>query len=195
MKKRTPADFSEHTHRVEIFKSEQNTIRVDHFQKGDKRIGYFKFTNTEDGLFVTGDYGRWSFCRPFVPSKDNGVSEGYWLEKLKIGSNMEFTKLDQDGNEKEIKRLIRYGLKEYGYSGEKLNQAKEFFKDLLTHIDNDIEYIYHAYYDSCPDIEMELIPCYKEVPAQLLWVFDAFDEICRRIKESENTSTDATDKN
>jgi len=54
--KRSYWDFSEHTHTVEIFKSDNgNEIRVDHFQKGDSNMGYIKFVNDDKGLSVFGD--------------------------------------------------------------------------------------------------------------------------------------------
>ena len=54
MKTRRNYDFSKHTHRVEMFtSSEGNEIRVDHFQVADKRCGYIKFVNDEQGyLFL-----------------------------------------------------------------------------------------------------------------------------------------------
>ncbi len=63
MKKRTNWDFSEHTHKVELFKSEDgNEIRVDHFRKGTDNCGYVKFVNDSRGLSVFGDFGNWIFC-------------------------------------------------------------------------------------------------------------------------------------
>jgi len=41
-----------------------------HFQVGDSSTNYIQFINTDRVLTVTGDFGNWVFCRPFVPSPD-----------------------------------------------------------------------------------------------------------------------------
>lgn len=184
-KKRTTWDFSKHTHRVEIFKSEEgNEIRVDHFQEGNKSCGYIKFVNDDRGLSVFGDFGNWIFCRPFYPSKEGFVSDGYWNEKLKISSSQEHAKYDSEATEKELRQMIKSGLKEYGYRGEELNEVKEWFKDLLYYVDDELEYTYHAYRGDNPtNMDYEYIPFCKKGSYRLEIIFDAFDEICNRIDE------------
>ena len=187
-KKRINVDFSKHQHSREIFTNEKGKeIIVDHFKVPDTYYGYIKFTNTDDSLLVTGDYGNWVFNRPFVPEKENFVSDSYWLEKLRMSSQQRFEELDWDYIDKEIKFLIKKGLKEYGYSGEKLKQAKEWFSELLEECGDKLSYEAKAYRDCyMPDfIDYDMIPYHKEIPAWLLIVFDAFDEICRRIKKQE----------
>jgi hypothetical protein len=188
MKKRTDWDFSEHIHTVEIFKSENgNEIRVDHFRKGNTNMGYVKFVNDERGLSVFGDFGNWIFCRPFHPDKDNFVSDMYWNEKLKIGSSQEHSKYDPEETEKELLELINGGLEEYGYEGEQLEKAKEWLNDLLYYVDDELEYTYHAYRGGNPtDMDYEYIPFCKKGSYQLEIIFDAFDEICKRLKEEDN---------
>lgn len=175
-------DFSKHNHRVEIFNSETNEIRIDHFQINNSRMEYIQFINTDNNLFVSGDYGNWVFSRPFIPSKDGYVCDHYWLEKLKIGSYQSPYKYDPDGTAEEIRELIKHGLEEYGFEGERLKTIKEWFSDLLDYVDDELSYTYHAYrgYDA-PDIDLELVPMCKDLSAQLLIIFDAFDEICDRL--------------
>lgn len=129
--KRTDIDFSQHKHRIEIFSNSEtgHEIRVDHLQVGNSNYNYVQFINTDRILTVTGDYGNWTFCRPFVPSKDGYVSDLYWIEKLRMSNYLDFDTLDM--------------------------------------------------------IENEDIPHYKVIPCQLLAIFDAFDEICRRLEEKE----------
>jgi hypothetical protein len=185
VKKRSNWDFSNHTHRVEIFKSKEgNEMRADHFREGNSSIGYIKFVNDSYGLSVFGDFGNWVFCRPFHPSAEGFVSEMYWNEKLKIGSSQDHAKYDSEGTAKEIEQLIKSGLKEYGYKGKELKQAKEWFKDLLTYTDDEVEYLYHAYrcWEKPSFIDYEQIPLCKKGSVQLEIIFDAFDEICNRLK-------------
>jgi len=182
---RTGIDFSKHEHRVEIFKNGDKEIRIDHFQIGNSNINYIQFINTDRILSVTGDFGNWIFCRPFVPSEEGGVSDGYWLEKLRIASCQEAGKYDGDETAKEIQLLIDSGLEEQGYKGEELEQIKEWYTDLLGYTEDEHEYIYHAYRDYPSYIDCEIIPFCKELNNWLNIIFDAFDEICFRLKENK----------
>jgi len=184
---RTGIDFSKHEHRVEIFKNGEKEIRIDHFQVGNSRMNYIQFINTDEILTVTGDFGNWVFCRPFVPSEKGYTSDPYWLEKLKIASKQEAGRYDSEATAKEIQELIDKGLEDYGYEGKELKELKEFYTELLTYTDNEHEYIYHAYYgySNSLNIDYESIPFCKSVDNWLLIIFDAFDEICKRLKERE----------
>jgi len=188
--KRVPnCNWSKHEHRVEIFKNEKgDKIRIDHFQVGSSKMEYVQFINTDEILTVTGDYGNWVFCRPFVPSSTGYVCDHYWLEKLKIASKQEFTELDWKSIIGDIKEKID-SLEEEGYEGKQLKEAKEWYTELLEVAESEdtLEYEYKAFRDyykpSC--IDYEEIPHYKEIPTQLLIIFDVFDEICFRLKEKE----------
>ena len=184
MKKRTNWDFSEHKHTLELFKSELgNEIRVDHLRKGNSNHGYVKFVNDSRGLSVFGDFGNWIFCRPFHPSSDGMVSDGYWNEKLKISSSQDHAKFDIEETEKELTELINGGLEEWGYEDEDLKKAKEWLEHLLLYVDDEVEYTYEAFRGSNPtDIDYEDIPFCKTGSIQLKIVFDAFDYICSLIK-------------
>lgn len=175
-------DFSEHTHTREEFKSENgNTITIDHLRKGNSNMEYVRFVNDDYGLSVFGDFGNWIFCRPFLPSKEGYVCVSYWNEKLKISSYQDHAEYDAEETEKEINELINTGLEEYGYEGEELVKAKEWFTDLLLYVEDEIEYIYHAFrFANCPFDDLEDVPYAKKGSCQLLVVFDAFNEICNR---------------
>jgi len=184
MEKRTNFDFSNHVHRVEIFKSEENEIRIDHFQVNRNSTYYIQFINTDRTLTVTGDFGNWVFCRPFHPSADGYVSDYYWIEKLKTYSEQIAENYDGDETAKEIQKLIDTGLEDYGYEGDELIQAKEWYTDLLQYTDDKIDYEYHAYryYDKPDFIDYEEIPYCEKINKRLLIIFDAFNEICFRLK-------------
>lgn len=184
--KRTTWDFSKHIHTVEIFTSEQgNEIRVDHFQQGNSNYGYIKFVNDDRGLSVFGDFGNWVFCRPFYPSVEGYVSDGYWNEKLKIGSSQDHAKYDSKSTEEKLKQMIKSGLQDYGYNGKDLKKAKKWFTDLLDYVDDELEYTYHAFRGDNPtEIDYENIPFCKKGSVQLEIIFDAFDEICNRMENS-----------
>lgn len=184
MSKRTRIDFSKHEHRREIFKSEDgNEIIVDHLQIGRNHCGYFKFTNSNNHLSVTGDYGNWIFCRPFIPHPEDTAEVYYWTEKLEIHSIQKPMSFDSDKTTIEINELIETGLEDYGYEGDDLEEAKEWFTELLEYVDEEREYINQAYYSgTMPSfLESELIPHSEVVNPRLNYIFDAFEEICDRL--------------
>jgi hypothetical protein len=184
--KRTNVDFSKHIHSVEVYKNGDKEIRIDHFKIPDTNMNYIQFINTDRVLTITGDFGNWVFCRPFVPGPKEYVSDIYWLEKLKILSTQVPGSYDGEETAKEIQELIDKGLEDYGYEGDELEKMKEWYTDLLRHTDDEFEYIYHAY-RGCnrPNIDNEGIPFCKKLNPWLNVIFDAFDEICRRMNVQE----------
>ncbi|MCK5614187.1 hypothetical protein KAR91_70635 [Candidatus Pacearchaeota archaeon] len=185
--KRTGIDFNKHQHRVEIYKCSEKEIQIDHFQVGDSNTNYIQFINTDRTLTVTGDFGNWVFCRPFYPNEKEGVSDGYWLEKLHILSCQNPYEYNGDDTAKEIQELIDKGLEEYGYEGDELATIKEWYTDLLEYTEEEHDYIYHAHYNygKPANIDYESIPFCKDLNNWLNIIFDAFDEICRRMKKTQ----------
>lgn len=185
--KRTSIDFSNHVHTVKKYYHGDEHIRVDSFKRPGSSVYKVQFLNNDNTLTVSGDLGNWVFCRPFIPHANGGVSDRYWIEKLKINSIQKFEELDLDGIAEDIREMLDGGLEEYGYDDVKLSILEEWLKCLLNHIDsgNDYVYIYHAYfsYDVPRFIDHDFLPHYKKENIQLNGVFDAFDEMCRRIKE------------
>ena len=81
-KKNTDIDWGKH----EMTIRQEGSITIHHLKFPDSSIYNVKFINGEGVLTVTGDFGNWVFCSPFVPSETGYVSEAYWLEKLRIAS-------------------------------------------------------------------------------------------------------------
>lgn len=123
-----------------------------------------------------------------LPSEDGSVSDGYWLEKLAIHSIQDGQQFSSDLTEKELQRMINGGASEYGYSGEELEIATEYYKNCLAHVhDDEIDYIQ----------EMRNFPKFmcgeemiflKETKPWLNFVFDAFDNMCNRLKHKESVT-------
>lgn len=184
MKKRTNVDFSKHEHKVEIFKSDEwKEIRVDHFRKPDSWTYYIQFINTDRTLTITWDVWNWVFCRPFIPSPDWYVSDMYWCEKLRINSVQTAWEYDSETAQKEIQEIID-GLEDSWYEWDDLKEMKEWYESLLSYTENETEFLYHAHYEyGRPDnIDHEDIPNGKMWHCRLEVIFDAFDEICARLK-------------
>src|SRR3989344_2189435 len=83
---RTGVDFTKH----ELIVTEQEGLLVHRLKHPEYTyMNSVTFINTNGIMAVTGDYGNWIFCREFHPNDKEGVSGGYWLEKLKIASSQE----------------------------------------------------------------------------------------------------------
>lgn len=188
---RTGIDFSKHNYTVEKYTNAANKeIRVDRLQIDNDQCLMIQFMNTDENLIVTGDFGDWIFCRPFIPSAQGMVSDSYWLEKLQIAnSNME---IKPNYNWEEIKQCIEEKIAEIKddleteIEEDSKNELKEYLEELhelynKADYGDFLEYLHYAYRET-RHLDSEWVTNYKNIPGQLLLVFDAFDEICRRIK-------------
>ena len=180
---RTDMDWSKH----ELIVEDRNGTLVYKLKKPDTVCQQVIFINTNGILAVTGDYYNWIFCREFHPTKEGYVSDHYWCEKLQIASEQKAYEYDADGTEKILKDGLEQGLEEYGYEGNKLEVMKEYYKELLQVVYcSEWEYVSYAYNEYMPDfIDAETVPFCTKIKYGLLIIFDAFDEICRRM-EAEN---------
>jgi hypothetical protein len=181
--RRTDFDFSEH----ELLIKESDGLLVHTLKHKDYNKMYrFDFINTNGVMVVTGDYGNWMFCREFHPSPDGMVSDYYWCEKIKIASTQEPFEFDYEATEKEILEAINGGLVEGGFEGDDLEIMTEYYESLLDKV-HEGEFYYEAYaYGEMPYlITSGCVPNNKKIKHWLLCVFDAFEEICSRLKEGE----------
>ena len=181
--RRTDFDFSEH----ELLIKESDGLLVHTLKHKDYSKMYrFDFINTNGIMVVTGDYGNWMFCREFHPSPDGVVSDYYWCEKIKIASTQEPFEFDYEATEKEILEAINGGLVEGGFEGDDLEIMTEYYESLLDKV-HEGEFYYEAYaYGEMPYlITSGCVPNNKKIKHWLLCVFDAFEEICSRLKEGE----------
>lgn len=182
--RRTEFDFSEH----ELIVNNSGDLLVHTLKhKEYNRMYRFDFINTNGIMVVTGDYGNWMFCREFHPSADGMVSDYYWCEKIKISSTQEPFEFDNDATEKLILEGINGGLETDGFTGDGLETMIEYYEDILLYNVNESgeRYMINAY-DNMPSFcDGESIPHITKIKYWLLCVFDAFEEICRRLKEEE----------
>jgi hypothetical protein len=181
IKTRTDADFSKH----ELYVEKCDNYMMHHLKHPDYSHMYsVKFINTNGIMAVTGDYGNWIFCREFHPSAEGGVSTGYWQEKLTMASTQEGYEFDNDATKWEILEGLNGGLEEYGYTGSELEQAKEYYESLLEYVECSAwEYEAFAYNNFPGFMCSEDVPHMKKTKIWLNIVFDAFEEICRRMKD------------
>lgn len=186
--KRTTVDFSQH----ELIVEETERYKIHWLKKPDTVIYNVKFINIDDTLLVIGDFGRWSFCREFHPSADGYVSDHYWLEKLEINSTQKGKVFSSELTREEIQKGLDGELEEYGYEGEELETMKEYYNSLLGYYVScqEWEYISYAFAEGKPDfLDAESVPFVKEIDHSLQCVFDAFDEICKRLARKEENES------
>lgn len=111
---------------------------------------------------------------------------GDYREKIKIASTQEPFEFDIDTTENEINEMLNGGLEESGYDDDDLETLRDYYEGLLDKL-HEGEFYYEAYaYGEMPYImDTESVPNCKKIKYWLLCVFDAFEEICRRLKEDE----------
>lgn len=174
---RSNVDFSNHI----LTEIRNENVLIHRFYQKDTCCYGITFINSCGILAVTGDCGNWIFCREFHPSaKGDGVSVGYWVEKLKISSTQEPLDFDPVATKKEIEKRLQ--------EDDLDKEDKEYLEDILTDVDEG-EFWYQAKaYDKLPSHrDHEFVPYREELNPMLCVVFDAFDEICRRMKEGNNS--------
>jgi hypothetical protein len=176
-KKRSTIDWDEH----ELTIIKNDNILIHSLKKPNTVCCSIKFINTNDICAVTGDFGNWIFCREFHPSKDGGVSDYYWCEKLEIYSVQKGLEFNSSETRKTIEAGINGGLVEYGHEGENLEKVTEYYKELLGYTDlQEWEYVSYAYNNQPDFMDAESVPFEETIKPRLKIVFDAFEEICNR---------------
>lgn len=180
--KRTRINFSNHI-------LETNTayyLSTYHLKKANNSVtNNIKFIITNGVTIVTGDFGNFMFCREFIPSKDEFVDDSYWLGKFEMHSEQIGKEYSEEETIKELEYQIESGLEEYGYENNKLIDAKLYYEDLLNYTDNSNDYLTYIDKTIPSFLERENIPYVKTIKYNLLIVFDAFDEICKRLEIEE----------
>ena len=180
MRKRTDIDWSKHIVEAE---TAGDFATIHRLRIPDSICLMVEFINMHDrGLLVCGDFGSWIFSRCFYPSREGNVSDDYWLEKLYIANDrqdpFDFSKKSLDS---ETNKMVSDYENENGYDNEEISE----FAEILNGCDCrcDVEYVTN-YNSDC--VEPEDIPSGLIICERLDIIFDAFDEICARIKGTEN---------
>ena len=199
-------------HQLNIKKGEFASIHE--LRKGDSKTERVVFTNIEDHLVVTGDYGQWVFTRNLHPFAGKELlSDHYWVGNLntsfndnKIGSEYS-PELTSESIDESINDIVEE-LKEYfnteaiDYPGddllgfidskewddefiEKKMEEVEFFNYIQEHVTDELDYVYRAYRENPSSLDYEAIPFCREIIPQIKIIFDAFEEICRRLLEQQ----------
>lgn len=180
MKSRTDIDWS--NHKVDV--TEHPGVLIHHIRIDGRSLHNVKFINAGGILAVTGDFGNWIFCREFHPSKEGGVSDGYWNEKLRISSVQDSDEWDAEATKRQLIHQLSEYLLDKGETHE--DQTTEYYQECISKCDeHEFDYTYYAYREYPSNWDSECVVFVKKTKQSLKCVYDAFDEICRRIKEND----------
>lgn len=188
---RRSVDFSEHN----LWSTEYGDggyvqTRIWGLKKDDSRVFSVEFINCRGVMTVTGDFGNFVFCREFHPSKDGYVSDGYWLEKLRMGSCQKPCVFDGEKTRDALAEFEKSLEDQFEgeVNGAEYEEAMEYVKACID-ASHDVEWEYDsvAYGDKPEWLECEDVPKGHILADYLNAVFDAFDEICRRMGEKEGS--------
>lgn len=168
-------DFSEHKLKI----TEYPTITIYDFKKPKTVTCGIKFIVGEGVTSVTGDFGNWVFCREFYPTTGDGVSRGYFDEKLEIYSVQKSSKFDSEKTLNRIQEFIDEFV-EY-YNREPNEEELDWLERLECEVYDEFSYINVAYRETPPSIEYENVPFVESRHPQLNIVYDAFNKICELI--------------
>jgi len=169
---RTNTDFSKHV----LTETKREGMLIHVLAKPGTNMDSLTFVNTNDIMAVTGDYGNWIFCREFHPSASGRVDDTYWIEKLQVASSQDPYDFDGNKAKEEIEELLKDPEKSLS------KEEKEWLNDLSEATDDsEFEYIAIAM-DYPASFPAEMLPKGKITKFWLKVVFDAFEEICQRMK-------------
>ena len=179
MGKRSNIDFSKHELKI----TELDGVLIHEFKRPDTRNCMLTFINARGVMTVTGDFGNWVFCREFHPSADgDGVSGGYWDEKLEIASAQKSHRFDSKETEKRINEFKETFEESYGR--EMSEEESDWVEQLENNVEDEYEYIYIAYREIPEDFDYESVPFGEKRHVWLNAVYDGFDAMCEKLKNS-----------
>lgn len=202
LKKRTDIDFSKH----ELIIKESEDLKIHILKIPGTVMNMIKFINVDGVMAVTGDFGNWIFCREFHPTANGYVSDGYWLEKLRISSSQQPSKYDSERTAEAIRERAKelniewaelkkeYENKEDHTEAEwnrylkeetRYEETLEYLEECLSNVDDELDYTYHAYRNMPSYYDYEYVIFEKTVDVWLTIIFDGFDEICSRLKNNQ----------
>jgi hypothetical protein len=185
MKKRTQIDWSDY----ELIIKDEDSYKV-HWLKNPNSMGSnVKFIQVEDILLVTGVFGRWSFAQKFNPEKIDKVSDSFWCNRIRLGSSQVShlfdKKVAQMAIAEKIDELLDYGIKdddgEISFNDDDKELEYSFWIGAIDCCDNEFDFTKYFYENKPMHIDDDFLSnCGKQNP-QLDAIFDAFEEVSRRI--------------
>jgi hypothetical protein len=190
MEKRTSIDWSKH----ELITKEDSLCKIHWLKIPETNTHNVKFIHVEGILIITGDFGRWSFCRDFNPEgyEKCGVSDSYWCEKIEMHSEQKTDVFDTETAENSINEKIKElqenndpidgDDEEITYNSE-TEELIEFWNDLLNYCNDEFE-LSTYFRDNKPNsLDFEDFPYCKKQNNSLDAIFDAFEEIIKRFSD------------
>ena len=169
----TTIDFSEHEFNTYIDKF----CNIYELKIPNSSTNCIRYINSFGTMTVTGDFGNWVFDREFHPSNKGYVSPQYWDEKLDYNSKQTSHKFDTDET---VKGIEQFKVDLIDYGNEMDDEMIDWLEELESNVFDEYEYIVSAYHNNPSDIDTERVPFGEIRHKYLEYIYDGFDEICRR---------------
>lgn len=170
---RTDLDFSKHELKITQINGVDSIFAL---ELPNTSWHKFVFIVTNGITAVTGDYDNWIFSREFKPSASAKVQDHYWAEKLRISSVQKSHVFDTAKTIEIINEMIAENPDFNEEEIEYLTECKNYAQG------SEFEYVSYAFNNSPSHWDSECIPIGEIIEPRLAYVFDAFDEICNRLK-------------
>ncbi|UDQ96838.1 hypothetical protein AAEX28_07205 [Lentisphaerota bacterium WC36G] len=181
--KRTQADFSKHELIVKEFDIDGKKLTIHHFKQRDSHNLEVKITNFDGNCTITGDLGNYIACREFIPTANNIISDYYFCEKLTTYSTQKVFEFDANSQIIELAKWEKELLEDITNEDE-IEEIKEQFTPLFDACKNGSQQELEVeLYNS--DLEFDEFQPEQKIETWLLMIFDAFEEIGRRLAEKE----------
>jgi hypothetical protein len=190
-KKYTNWDFSKYL--LEIKEDSLCTIHT--LTLKDSGLGRVSFINVNSRLLVTGDFKNWVFCRCFIPSSEGYVSSNYWVEKATILSEQKCEEFDPKVTKEALKEKLgdyidesyNMEMEEYLENYDDDDEVIDYLQGCIERVeDGEFDYTRFAYVEMPSRWDYEDVIFCERIKCKLLHVFDAFNEICKRLESEEN---------
>lgn len=186
--KRTGVEFGAHDFTAESCATPNAAISCYLFKIWNSSAYQVRFVNAYGLMTVSGDWGNWVFSREFHPSsKNGGVSDNYWIEKLKTASSQDPYELDEEETRKELESWLD-GTHEYFDEERPLTPGEfEYLHDCLYALgDSELQYAHVAHFENVGRFkDHDRVPLVKKPKYALQVIFDAWDCIVERLKETK----------
>lgn len=201
-KSRTGNDFSKHDYIVEATDQCQSY----QLKLWDRYAFSVNFINAYGKCMVTGDYGNYMFNREIHPEAGERVSDDYWCEKLSMYSFQDPYEYDSEGTKEALEESLKEFKEENELKYRWLYSELSYDRKQKLNLDDDVEE-HIEYLESCieysddwdrgesyrqyannnlPDnLDYEDVIFAYKIKDRLLYIFDAFEEMCRR-EENKN---------
>ena len=181
MRTRKNMDFS----KCELTIHRDEYVTIHKLHKDTSPTFNIDFINTNGVCVITGTCGEWVLSDNLLPKPGSRICDDYWAKKLSSHETgqeaYEFSKqFTKDAIVEDIKSV------NHSYEEEDYRTVMDYFVGCLECLEeSQLEYEHFAINELPDCMECESIVIARSIKKDVLYIFDVFEEICRRLKEQE----------